>query len=133
METNKLEQIEKLNELKEKGILSQEEFEKSKKDILNGSSSSIPAMPQIVIQNSAAAALANSNGNNDKIKRYSKTTTLLYCLFLGWLGAHRFYTGDNVLGILYLCTCGLMGFGAFIDFILILFGGYKDCNGNVLV
>jgi len=131
MEANKLEQIEKLNELKEKGILSQEEFEKSKKDILNGGSSSIPSMPQIVIQNSAAAALANSSGNN--IKRYSKITTLLYCLFLGWLGAHRFYTGDNVLGILYLCTFGLMGFGVFIDFLLILFGGYKDCNGNALV
>ncbi len=133
METNKLEQIEKLNELKEKGILSQEEFEKSKKDILNSGSSSIPTMPQIVIQNSAAAALANSSGNSNNINRYSKTTSLLYCLFLGWLGAHRFYTGDNVLGILYLCTFGLMGIGVSIDFLLILFGGYKDCNGNALV
>lgn len=32
-----LEQLEKLNELKEKGILSQEEFEKKKKELLNDS------------------------------------------------------------------------------------------------
>ena len=37
MDLEQLEQVEKLNELKEKGILTQEEFDEKKKELLNGS------------------------------------------------------------------------------------------------
>ena len=39
------------------------------------------------------------------------------CLFLGWLGAHKFYAGNTGMGILYLLTFGLFGFGWIIDII----------------
>ncbi|KAB0342741.1 hypothetical protein FD754_019667 [Muntiacus muntjak] len=40
-------------------------------------------------------------------------------LFLGWLGADRFYLGYPALGLLKFCTVGFCGIGSLIDFILI--------------
>lgn len=129
MESNKLEQIEKLHTLKEQGILSQEEFEKSKREILNDTCS---PTPQIPIQNSPAQAFANTNCINNT-KKYSKKTTLLLCLFLGGFGAHRFYTGFTALGVVYIFTIGILGIAPLVDLILILSNNYKDCNGNSLI
>lgn len=39
--------------------------------------------------------------------------------FFGFLGAHRFYYGRTLTGILYFCTFGLLGIGWIIDFFLI--------------
>lgn len=36
--------------------------------------------------------------------------------FLGIFGAHRFYMGKWLSGIVYLVTCGLFGFGYLYDF-----------------
>ena len=124
MEANKLEQIEKLNALKDKGVLSQEEFEKSKKDILSGSFS---ATPQIVIQNTA-----NSNSLSNNAKRHSAFIALLFCIFGGWFGLHRFYTGEFGAGVIYLLTFGVFGIGWLWDTLSILFGTYRDGNGDTL-
>lgn len=50
----------------------------------------------------------------------SKTTAVLLCLFLGCLGIHWFYLGRPGLGILWLFTAGLLGIGAFVNFIQLL-------------
>lgn len=55
--------------------------------------------------------------------------TLLLCIFLGGLGIHRFYTGHTVIGAIQLLTLGGCGIWVLIDFILILFGSYKDAEG----
>ena len=54
---------------------------------------------------------------------------LLLCIFLGFFGAHKFYLGKIGMGILYLFTYGLFGFGWIIDIIMILVGTAKDKNG----
>lgn len=40
------------------------------------------------------------------------------CLF-GICGLHRFYAGQTVWGIVYLCTFGLFGLGQLIDLVLV--------------
>ena len=62
---------------------------------------------------------------------YSRTVTLLLCIFLGVIGAHQFYVGKSGLGILYifLVFIAVSPFLAFIDFILILVGSFSDAQG----
>lgn len=60
-------------------------------------------------------------------------TALLLCIFLGALGAHRFYVGKIGTGILQLVTIGGFGIWVLIDLILIIVGTFKDKNGNVLL
>lgn len=40
----------------------------------------------------------------------------LLLTYLGFLGAHRFYMGKWITGILYLLTIGFLGVGVFLDF-----------------
>ena len=51
----------------------------------------------------------------------SKWVSFFLCLFLGVFGAHKFYEGKIMLGVVYLITCGLFGIGWFIDLIILLF------------
>jgi TM2 domain-containing membrane protein YozV len=78
----------------------------------------------------------------------SKTTAALLAFFLGTLGIHRFYTGKTGTAVvmLILSIIGYIGllfvFGifviwaveiwAFIDFIIILMGKFKDKNGLLI-
>jgi len=62
----------------------------------------------------------------------SKTTALVLCLFLGYLGAHRFYAGRIGSGVAQLLTGGGLGIWALWDFIQILRGKFADAQGNLL-
>ena len=75
--------------------------------------------PNIVINN--ANTNTNVNAAMFGIKTRNKWVAFLLCLFLGYLGAHKFYEGKIGMGILYLFTCGLFGIGWFIDCVVLLF------------
>ena len=60
----------------------------------------------------------------------SRLVALLLCIFLGFLGIHRFYVGKAGTGILYFFTLGFGGIGIFIDFVLILIGSFTDKAGH---
>lgn len=49
-----------------------------------------------------------------------KWVSLILCLFFGYLGAHRFYEGKYITGVIYLLSMGLLGFGILIDIIILL-------------
>ena len=56
----------------------------------------------------------------------SWTITLLLCIFLGYLGIHRFYAEKIWTGLLFLFTGGVLGVGYIIDFIVICVGAFDD-------
>ncbi|MBO5143208.1 MAG: TM2 domain-containing protein [Clostridia bacterium] len=59
------------------------------------------------------------NNSNQNKRQLNKWVSLLLCIFLGPLGAHKFYEGKIIMGILYMITYGLFGIGWIIDIILI--------------
>lgn len=85
------------------------------------------ATPNIVINN----ANTNTNTNTQVQKQTAapvvvmgrpknKWVAVLLCLFLGYLGGHKFYEGKIGMGILYCFTCGLFFIGIIADLIALL-------------
>lgn len=63
---------------------------------------------------------SNVNNNNGGRNAKNKWVSVLLCLFLGQFGAHKFYQDKVGMGVLYLFTWGLLGFGVIIDFFVLL-------------
>jgi hypothetical protein len=59
-------------------------------------------------------------------------TTLLLVLFAGGFGAHRFYTGYTLYGVLQILTCGGLGIWTLYDLIMIATGKFVDAQGRPL-
>ncbi len=70
--------------------------------------------------------------SNETISTKAKGITFCICLFLGYLGIHRFYVGKIGTGILWLCTGGLCGLGWLVDLIMILCGKFSDKEGALI-
>ena len=62
----------------------------------------------------------------------SKTTALILCIFLGFVGAHYFYVGRYGRGVLYMFTAGLFVIGWILDIIKIMNGTFVDNVGAPL-
>lgn len=63
----------------------------------------------------------------------SRWVAFFLCLFLGGIGAHRFYVGKVGTGILYLFTGGCLGIGTIVDLVLILCNLFDDADDRPLV
>ncbi len=76
----------------------------------------------------------------DKVTEKSEKfiIALLLCLFLGNLGAHRFYTGHTISAVIMLILAisivglPIVSIWVFIDFICILTGSFKNADGKPL-
>lgn len=81
-----------------------------------------PIQPQIVINNQPQ----NNMGFIPGVSKKSKMTALLLCIFVGYLGVHKFYVGKVGVGLIYLFTMGLFGIGWIVDIIRIAAGSFTD-------
>jgi len=66
------------------------------------------------------------------ISTKSRTTTFILVFLVGVFGIHRFYVGKVGTGLIWLFTFGCFGLEAVIDFWLVLLGGFKDKEGNII-
>ena len=91
-------------------------------EVLIGSATSI------IINNAPSAsssASSSASASASSSARYygcpkNKWIAFFLCLCLGFVGAHKFYEGKIGMGILYICTFGLLFIGVIIDLIAIL-------------
>ncbi len=60
----------------------------------------------------------------------SKSTAIVICFFLGGIGIHKFYLGENLAGLLYLLFCWtfIPSLIAFVEFFLLIFMSDSDFN-----
>lgn len=79
-------------------------------------------VPNVVVQttNVNTNTNTNMNGGGTGIQR-NKWVAFFLCLFLGFLGIHKFYEQKAGMGVLYIFTIGLFGIGVIVDLITILF------------
>ncbi|BCA94827.1 hypothetical protein TUM19329_11880 [Legionella antarctica] len=77
-------------------------------------------------------AVKNSAPLKENQSSKSGKAALILCIFLGMLGAHRFYVGKIWTGILMLLSGGAIGVWALIDVIVIVKNKFEDKNGNRL-
>ena len=65
---------------------------------------------------SSPASVQNASAERAIVQVNPKVDFCL-CLFLGWLGVHKFYEKQFGMGVLYMFTCGLFCIGWIIDII----------------
>ncbi len=76
----------------------------------------------LLVVNKQLKKSAKADKNKSKTAGSGKIqiVALVLCLFLGFLGIHRFYLGYTLMGVLYIFTFGLFGIGWLIDLILLI-------------
>ena len=102
------EELAKYKKLLDDRVITQEDFDKKKEELLNRNESS---------------GLTTDN---------AWLVALLLCLFVGFLGIHRFYVGKSGTGFLQIITFGGLGIWVLIDLIMIVMGKFTDKEGSFI-
>ncbi len=87
-----------------------------------------PPIPPAYAQPGHAGVAHDAN-----VSPKSRLVMLLLCFFLGTFGAHRFFAGRFITGVIWFLTISLLGFGWLYDMILISCGAFRDGDGRRIV
>lgn len=71
--------------------------------------------------------------SDENVSGKSRLVALLLCIFLGFIGVHRYYIGKIGTGILWTFTAGCFYIGWIIDIVFIACGKMTDKDGNVIL
>lgn len=71
--------------------------------------------------------------DDSKFATKSSPIAIILCTFLGFFGAHRFYTGYFFIGLFQLLTCGGFIVWFLIDMIQLFRNKFEDSKGNSLM
>ena len=100
------EEIAKYKKLLDDRVITQEDFDKKKNELLSSTEGS------------------NVSPDNKWL------VALLLCFFVGFLGVHRFYVGKIGTGVLMLITLGGLGVWFLVDLILVVTGQFTNKDGQ---
>ena len=124
---SKFDNLTKLKELHDAGAINDEEYEAEKKKVLESQDEmESHEAPQTGPQAAPQQIVINNTNTNQNlvgmgiVKEKNKWVAILLCIFLGYVGGHKFYEGKIGLGILYLFTGGLFFIGVIVDLIVLL-------------
>lgn len=78
-----------------------------------------------------SASFANTSEN--AVSHKSRLVALLLCVFLGWLGVHRYYVGKIGTGVLWMFTGGCFYIGWIVDIIFLACGKMTDKDGRLIL
>ncbi len=67
---------------------------------------------------------------NKAVSQKSRLAVVLLCLFLGWIGIHRFYVGKAGTGVLFIFFgWNVLSIWVLVDFIMACVGSFTDKSG----
>jgi len=74
------------------------------------------------------------NPTNKPVSMKSRLAVVLLCLFLGWIGVHRFYVGKVGTGVLFIFFgWNVLSIWVLVDFIMACVGSFTDKSGALVL
>ena len=134
-------ELEKLNELKEKGIISEEEFQAQKEKLLNNQNAQETVVQEPIQGQVVSSTVETTASTSAPVGTKSKLAAALFAFFLGTFGVHNFYlgyTGKAVAQLLItLLSCFILSpvsaIWGVVEGVLVLTGEINtDASGNSL-
>lgn len=68
----------------------------------------------------------------EEISSCDHKVAIILCSFLGWIGAHQFYAGKPLKGVLMLCSLGGFGIWQMMNLYQLAVCGFKDGQGKTV-
>jgi TM2 domain-containing membrane protein YozV len=106
---------------------------------------SVPSVPIIIgllsLINLSQGKYADAKGKlirqvvqlkKEEISSCDQKIALILCSFLGWLGAHQFYAGKPLKGVLMLCSLGGLGIWHIMNVYQLATCSFKDGQGKTI-
>jgi len=83
-------------------------------------------------KNNSLSSYSKSTETGNQKAEQSYISVVLICWFFGVFGAHRFYTGHTITGLIQLFTLGGFYIWWLIDLFTVISGNFKNSKGKLI-